>query len=391
MRGSFPERTSPTDIDPLDLQLDQLGASPARERERFPWQTRLAISWSTGSLPAVLLLLLGTAFGPEGLALLTPGVLALIDPAVPVALAALGVVVGFDIPLRRPREGRLFAAASLESLVSGTLVAGGLLLIAPTLTGFAPPQAWVLAIAAGISASTSSSMPSSAAATRTASLRVKDLDARLPIIAGALLLATANGDSVQAGLLLAAQACAVALVIAGAGWLLLDDTSSDTEQRVFGVAALLLVGGVADYLSLSALLSGVIAGAFWQVAGGAARDAIERDIGYVQHPLVVILLLVAGAQVAFSSEAAGLAVAYVLFRTAGKLLGGWVATRVSRVALPDIGLHLTSPGIFGVAFAMNAVRAFGSDVSPLIAIVVIGTVGSQLVSAVGQPRREERT
>ncbi len=389
MRGPFPERTTPTDIDPLDLQLDRLGAAPVRHRRRFPWQTRLAVSWSTGSFPAVLLLLLGIGFGPEGLALLTPGVLTLIDPAVPVALAALGVVVGLGIPLRRSREGRLFAAATIESLVSGALVAGGTLLIAPAVTGSIALQTWMLALAAGICASTSSGMPSSAAGTRGPALRVKDLDARLPIVAGGLLLVVTRGLSFEGGLVLAAQAGAVALVIAAAGWLLLNDTSSETEQRIFAVAALLLVGGVADYLSLSALLSGVIAGAFWQVAGGAAREAIGRDIGYVQHPLVVILLLAAGAQVAFSADVVAMAVAYVLFRTAGKLLGGWLATRISGLALPGIGLHLTSPGIFGVAFAMNAVRAFGTEMSALVAIVVIGTVGSQLVSAFGQPREDQ--
>jgi hypothetical protein len=390
MLGPFLERTATTDVDPLDLQLDRLGAAPARARRRFPWQMRLAISWSTGSLPAVLLLLLGIAFGPEGLGLLTPGVLALIDPAVPVALAAVGVVVGLSLPLRRPHEARLGAAASVESLATGAIVTGGLLFIAPAIAEPGVLHTWVLALAAGICAATSSAMPSSAAGARTPLQRIKDLDARIPIVAGALLLALPPGVSVLDGLLLALQACAVALVVAGAGWLLLNDTTSETEQRVFAVAALLLVGGVADYLSLSALLSGVLAGAFWQLAGGAARDAIERDIGYMQHPLVVILLLVAGAQVVFSADAAAIAVAYVLFRTAGKLLGGWLATTVARISVPGIGLFLISPGIFGVAFAMNVVRAFGSDISPLVAIVVIGTVGSQLVSAFGQPRGEEQ-
>ncbi len=388
MRGSSLERSTPTDIDPLDLQLDRLGAAPARVRRRFPWQTRLAVSWSTGSFPAVLLLLLGIAFGPEGLGLLTPDVLALIDPAVPVALAALGVVVGLGIPFRAPREGRLFAAATVESIVAGAVVGTGLLLTAPAIAGPGVLQGWVLAAAAAICASTSASMPSSAGDTRLPALRIKDFDARLPIVAGAVLLAAAPGTSPQAGLLLAAQACLVALAVASAAWLLLNDTSSETEQRVFGVAALLLVGGVADYLSLSALLSGVIAGAFWQVIGGAVREAIGRDIGYMQHPLVVILLLAAGAQVSFSPDIAAVAVAYVLFRTAGKLLGGWLAGRVAGIPLPDIGLHLTSPGVFGVAFAMNAARAFGSDVAPLVAIVVIGTVGSQLASALG--RTQER-
>lgn len=388
MRGSFGERTTPTDIDPLDLQLDRLGAAPVRVRRRFPIQTRLAIGWATGSFPAVLLLLLGVGFGPEGLALLTPGTLAVIDPAVPVALAALGVVVGLGIPLRRTRERRLLAAAGVESIVAGVLVTAGTLWIAPAVSESAELHTWMLALAAGICASTSASMPSTASTSRAPALRVRDLDSRLPILAGAVLLAVAEGGSFQGAILLAAQACAVALVIAAAGWLLLNDTSSETEQRIFAVAALLLVGGVADYLSLSALLSGVIAGAFWHLTGGAAREAVGRDIGYVQHPLVVILLLAAGAQVVFSADVIAIAVAYVLLRTAGKLLGGWAASRVSRLKLPDVGLHLTSPGIFGVAFAMNAVRASGADMSALVTIVVLGSIGSQLVSAFGQPREE---
>jgi hypothetical protein len=389
MPDVFTERTTPADIDPLDLQLDRLGAAPARVRRRDPWQMRLAIGWSTGSFPAVLLILLGAAFGPQGLTLLTPGVLALVDPAVPVALAALGVGVGLGIARRRTGEGRLFAAASLEAVVTGALVAAGLLAIVPSVLDAAAVEVWLVAAVAAVAASTSSALPSTDSGPRSAAVRIKDLDARLPIVAGALLLALVQAGSVVGGLLLAAQVSFVALTIAAAGWLLLTGTSSDTEQRVFGVAALLLVGGAAEYLGLSALLSGVIAGAFWQLVGGATREAIGRDIGYVQHPLVVILLLVAGAQTTFSPEIVVLAASYVILRTAGKLLGAWFARRVAARALAgDFALHLTSPGIFGVAFAMNAFRGIGPELSALLAAVVIGTVGSQLVAAVGHTRED---
>lgn len=381
MLGLSPEGERPVPIDPLDFQLDRLGAAPERVRRTDPWQTRLAISWSTGSFPAVLLLVLGTAFGPLGLGLLTPGVLALIDPAVTLALAALGVVVGLGIP-RRPGDGRLFAAASVEATATALMVAAGLYVIVPAVANTSELQTWILAAAAGICASTSSALPAVDLGARAPEVRVKDLDARLPILAGAVLLAVLHGGSVEAGLLLAGQAVVIAMVIAGAGWLLLTGTTSETEQRVFAVAALLLIGGVADYLSLSALLSGVIAGALWQAVGGGAREAIARDIGYVQHPLAVILLVVAGAQVVFTADVVAVGVAYVLLRTAGKLLGGWLARGAAGHALPRRArLHLTSPGIFGVAFAMNAVRALGPDAAALVTIVAIGTVGSQLVSA----------
>ena len=208
------------------------------------------------------------------------------------------------------------------------------------------------------------------------------------LVSGALMLAMIREVSPEAGLALAAQASGIALLIAIAGWLLLTGTSSDAEQRVFGVAAVLLVGGVADYLSLSALLSGVIAGAFWQAVGGTTQESIRRDVGYILHPLVVVLLLVAGASLDFSLDALAIGVAYVLFRTAGKLAGGWFASRIAGPALGGFGLDLTPPGIFGVAFAMNMVRAVGPDMAPLLTVVVVGTVGSELVSALS-PRRPE--
>ena len=92
------------------------------------------------------------------------------------------------------------------------------------------------------------------------------------------------------------QATILALLISATAWLLLGDSSPSTEQRVFSIAALLLVGGIADYLSLSALAGGLLAGLFWGSVGGVARDCIERDVRYLRHPLVVLMLLAAGAQ-----------------------------------------------------------------------------------------------
>ena len=43
-------------------------------------------------------------------------------------------------------------------------------------------------------------------------------------------------------------------------------------------------------------------------------------------------------------------------------------------------LHLLPPGVFGVAFALNAVGAVGADASMLLAVVVVGTIGSELVA-----------
>ena len=69
------------------------------------------------------------------------------------------------------------------------------------------------------------------------------------------------------------HATLITLLLAAAGWLLLP-TSSETEERVFAVSALLLVGGVADALSMSALFTGLAAGLFWRYAGSRPRETV---------------------------------------------------------------------------------------------------------------------
>ena len=85
-------------------------------------------------------------------------------------------------------------------------------------------------------------------------------------------------------------------MIAVAAWLLVAQTSSDSEQRVFAIGALLLLGGTAAHLSLSALFVGFLAGVFWKATGRPALETLARDMRYLQHPLTVLLLIVAGSR-----------------------------------------------------------------------------------------------
>jgi hypothetical protein len=94
----------------------------------------------------------------------------------------------------------------------------------------------------------------------------------------------------------------VAVFVAFAGWLLVAQTDSEGEQQVFVVGSLLLLGGTAAYLSASALFAGLLAGLVWSSAGGLAKTRIVRKLDYFQHPLVVLLLVAAGASIAMSYE-----------------------------------------------------------------------------------------
>jgi hypothetical protein len=53
-----------------------------------------------------------------------------------------------------------------------------------------------------------------------------------------------------------------------------------------------------------------------------------------------------------------------------------------------VALHFISPGVFGVAFALNAAGAIEPEGSMLLAAVVVGTIGSELVTRFVSPRSE---
>ncbi len=326
----------------------------------------------------VPLLVTGIVLGPQGLGLLSAGALAALDPALPVALAALGVLAGFDVVASRA-DTAIARAAVLEAIAVTVAVGAGLALAAGIVPDVGVPP-WPIPLLGGIGAASSLALPSTA-----------QLDERLPrlgtylvfgVVApmaiGGLWLAWVRQQTVIGAVSLTVQAIAIALVLATAAWLLLRRTASATEQRVFAVAATLLVGGAADYLSCSALLSGVVAGALWAGLGGEAREHVLRDVRYARHPLMALVLLVAGARVEPSWPAVGLAAVYVCLRVGVRLAGAAVVTRAVGGLGPRAGVSLVAPGVFGVAFALNAYRAVGQDLAVALSMVVVGTIAADL-------------
>jgi hypothetical protein len=371
-----------------EVEVERIAVAPSTRVHALPWHVRFGLSWSTGAVPVVLILLLGAVLGPGGLAILTPAVLAVIDPVLPVAVAALGILAGLEFTRpAAPNRWSLLRKASVESTLTLILVAGGIWLVMPASPEAETLDGWLVAIVAGLCASMSATLPDADPdRLRPAAIRMRDFDAFLPGVVGAVVLAFLHSQSPLASLGLTIQATFLALLIATVAWLLLADSSPSTEQRVFSIAALLLVGGIADYLSLSALAGGLIAGLFWGYVGGVARDSIERDVRYLRHPLVVLMLLAAGAKLAFSGWILILAVAYVLLRVAGKLLGGGLARRVPGVAIPDtVGATLLPPGVFGIAFALDATSMMQSSANAILAATVLGSIGCQLLAALWQP------
>ncbi len=388
MADSFHPNVIATDVPTGEIEIDRIGSTRSNPPRALPWHVRFGLSWSTGAVPVVLILLLGVALGPEGLAIITPGVLGVLDPVIPVTVAALGILAGLEFMRpAAPDRWPLLRNASIESLLTGVLVALGVWLIMPASADFEASRVWLIAVMTGVCASMSATLPDADPdRLRPPAIRMRDFDGLLPSIAGAMVLAFLHSYSPVASLGLTVQAAILALLISATAWLLLADSIPSTEQRVFSIAALLLVGGIADYLSLSALVGGLLAGLFWGYVGGAARDCIERDMRYLRHPLVVLMLLTAGARTTFSTWILILAVAYVLLRVAGKLLGAWLTRQAPGVAIPEtVAATLLPPGIFGIAFALDVSSMMDGSAAAILSAAVLGSIGSQLVAALWRP------
>ena len=321
-----------------------------------------------------VLLLCGALLGPHGLVILTQPVLSFLDPAAPVALVVLGIAAAMRIQIVGEDARQHAVSAALQATITAIVVAGGFLLAPPgALTGEARIPAWtVAALTLGIAAATS----------------VDVEDCILPIAAGGLLLAFTRETTGAGALLLTLEGAAIAMVIAASGWLLLSRTSSIDEHRVSTFGSALLLGGAADYLSMSALMFGFTAGGCWQLAASAVREHIQRDVAYVAHSLLALVLVVAGAHATFSLPVFTIAAAYTVLRVCGKLSGSWIAARVLSTAPVSAGHLLIMPGALGVAFALNVVRALGDDFAPALTIVVIGTIASSVIGTLSAREAE---
>jgi hypothetical protein len=315
-------------------------------------------------------------------------VLASLDPAVSVALAALGVFVGLDVAVRRPRETRLLGASSLFASVSIAVVAGGMLVVTGLSTA-TEETSWLLPLLLGLCAATSSTAAHTAGDDPGAAIaRTGSLGDVLPIVLSMLVVTWMREGTLGAAASIFGASTLIALTMAAAAWLLVTQATSDSEQRVFALGALLLLGGGAAHLSVSAVFTGFLGGVLWNALGTPVSEALVRDLRYLQHPLLVLLLVVAGARLTLPTNAAALVAAYMVLRIGGKLIAGWVVTAALMREWPrNLGFDLIAPGIVGVAIAMNVLQARPDldAAATVLAVVALGSLGTELLTLLIAP------
>jgi hypothetical protein len=382
---SNPSGTNIIGTDPLDPNTN---VSPERRNSSRWSRSRLALGLSPTPMPG-LVLIAGFLVGPQGLNFLSGNMLSYLDPAVAAALAALGILVGLGFDVRRPGEIRLLGAATVEAYLVVVLVGAGVLWEQMAYSVLNAPT-WLVAVVLGICASASSTIPSpDSTSSDSDATRIADLDDVLPIVLGGVALAVLRETSGKDVAWLTVQCIGLVIAVASGAWLLVAKSTSDSEQRVFTIGTVLLLGGIAEFLSMSALWVGLIAGVVWNLARGNARARIDAEIRYMQHPLVVLLLLIAGARARSSGPVAIMIVIYTALRLIGKIAAGRVVSRiVSPKLMPQFGLSLISPGVIAVAFALNLQDSNTNGAGELLSVVVGGSVLSELISRIMQSRNE---
>ena len=350
-------------------------------------RTRAALGLRPVTAPVMLFLPLGAVLGPSGANVLSSAALGHLDVVISVVLATLGVFIGIAAGTQRGASvGRLMTASTVEAAVTIPSVGGATYVL---LGAWEMPSAityTLVALTLGVCASASAapSVDDTSDQARRVAARVADLDDVLPIVLGGVALSLI-GSGERMVLLDVALSIGLGLAIAASGWLLFE-LSEGAERDVFVLGTLALLGGAAAYLETSPLLAGLSAGWLWAQAPGQTERVVATHLRKVQHPLVVILLITAGASLQPSVAGVWLFAPYLVFRTVGKLTGGWLASRLAPgVAPSDLGAYLIPPGVIGIAFALNVLQVASTPALPLVFAVSAGAVVSELLAVIVTP------
>lgn len=350
------------------------------------FRTRAALGLRPATAPVTLYVPLGIILGPGGIGLVSPAVLGHLDAVISVALATLGLFIGVAAATQGGARKRLLIASSAEAGVTMLAVAGAILFLLGVWGLPLALPAVTVALALGISAAASGAPSGDVGdeGARRVAVRVADLDDVFPILVGAVVVASLGSSEMPAALGVLATV-GTALLVAVAGWLLLE-RSEGAERGVYVLGTIALLGGCAAYLQTSPLLAGLVAGWFWALTSGQTDRVVVHELRKVQNPLVVLLLVAAGAGLEVSLQGVWLFAPYVVFRIAGKLIGGWLASRIAPAVAPsDLGAYLITPGVIGIAFALNVQQIVPSAAGALVFAVAIGAIASELLAVLVAP------
>ncbi|PWE17878.1 sodium:proton antiporter [Marinicauda salina] len=337
-------------------------------------------------LPRItLLVVFGAIIGPAGFGLLPIDAENWREITADLALTMVAFLLGGELSLASlRRHGRAIVWVSLlVSLVTFAVMTAGL-------AALGAPIALALALA-GVGVATDpaairdvvSETRADGPVTRTI-LGIVAIDDAWAIITFSVLLGVlaAAGDGIAGGFGAGAAEIGKSLAIGAAVGLPASFASGrirpgePTLAEALGLV--LLCAGVAEWLGASLLLTGMTAGA---VIVNLARhhDYSFHEIEHISWPFLIVFFVLAGAgfDPAGLTGALALTGGYLVFRTAGRFLGGWIGGRAG--GLDDaqsrrIGLMLTPQAGVALGMALVARDALPSIGDTLLNVAVTTTI-----------------
>jgi hypothetical protein len=368
--------------------LSLLASSRALDPGRFPALARLAAS-------GFLFLLGGVLLGPSVVGVLSVRNLESLRPLVALGLGTAGVILGLNL---EPRLLRLlprpvYSAALAHAGTAFAFVA--LPLAGPMLfsTGLPPRAAVGAAALLGAAASLSSGHFAVLAwragrMDRTrglgiALLTMLDDAVGLGVLTVALVLGAAS--SVSEGVSLVCLALLLG-ILCGALLAFLTHSLKDlAELTTVTLGGVVLVGGAAAYLRVSALLAGVACGATLALVGGRTVERVARALGRVERPVFLVLVFLVGCGVHARDWAAwALVPGFVGLRFLGKVLGGRFAQRLTEGVLelpPRLGYALIAQGGLALCLVAEYTQLVPGGLSQRVFdVVVVGAVINELLA-----------
>ena len=338
----------------------------------------LALGFKPSRTPGLLWVALGILCGPATLGSVSATMFAQLDPIVSMALAVLGAFIGAGFVTSGHAVAAMAGALS-QAFITLVGVSAGMWFLLASWQVPLPVDVTVAALILGLCSAASAAIqtdhPQSSDMIRAATLA--DLDDVPIIIAASVavpLLAGVTRLSVTLALVIVA-----ALTIGLAGLLLFSRADSSAERGVIVTGTLLLLGGAAAYISASPLTSGLLAGMLWQRFVRPAT-LIGTDLERLQHPLLALLLIAAGASLQFSLALLWIAAPLILLRLSSKTAAGMLLSRHAGVSPGLTGAVLLPPGILGIALAFNFQQVLGSGETLLLSAVTVSTMSTEVLA-----------
>ena len=343
--------------------------------ESSPDVTPRASYLAARGVPAIAALVIGQLVGPAGLSVVTNQLLSLVDAFIPLALSTMGVLAGLQVNIQGQKRG--IAAGALVGGIVSMVVAAGVRGALSLVSGPEESTRWWIAIAVGLCARCAVPLLDDDSRGEEGS-ETRHLGLVLPFVAGSFVFAAAHTHAFPSAAFLLGASILAAALIAVSGSLLTASWSTAAEHRVVGVAMVLLLGGIADLLSVVALPLGMCAGVIWRAQRSAAREALLPILDSLDRVFVIMIFLVAGAQSRVTLAAAIGAVAYGVCLVAARSIAVRIAAHSGTAVVSNLGVVLpASP--YAVALAVGMSRGDVPGSTTILTVVVLATVGSHLI------------